>query len=252
MYTPAFTWSSRLSLTFCVAAISCAAESPGPISDDQVVEYSVALTVSRPSNLPRCGSALDGTVARVETPSTLYACNRGRWSEVRCGASNVGDVAYASGTSVLWACVKRAWVPISLPTGAQGPQGEPGPAGQPGAMGAMGLPGAMGAMGAMGLPGAQGAPGLNALIRVLQESAGANCVEGGVRIDTGIDDNRNQMLEVFEIDQTAYVCNGPQACTPDTTRCTGGQLETCGADAEWGAAMPCPGTQVCLFNMCIG
>ena len=40
------------------------------------------------------------------------------------------------------------------------------------------------------------------------ESAGSNCANGGTRIDVGIDDNSNGVLEASEIDQTQYVCDG--------------------------------------------
>ena len=40
------------------------------------------------------------------------------------------------------------------------------------------------------------------------ESAGSNCANGGTRIDVGVDDNSNGVLEASEIDQTQYVCDG--------------------------------------------
>jgi ELWxxDGT repeat protein len=40
------------------------------------------------------------------------------------------------------------------------------------------------------------------------ESAGSNCANGGTRIDVGVDDNSNGVLEATEIDQTQYVCDG--------------------------------------------
>ena len=40
------------------------------------------------------------------------------------------------------------------------------------------------------------------------ESAGSNCANGGTRIDVGVDDNSNGVLETSEIDQTQYVCDG--------------------------------------------
>jgi BclB C-terminal domain-containing protein len=40
------------------------------------------------------------------------------------------------------------------------------------------------------------------------EPAGENCPTGGERIDTGFDDNGNQVLDVNEVDVSAYVCNG--------------------------------------------
>jgi hypothetical protein len=43
------------------------------------------------------------------------------------------------------------------------------------------------------------------------EPAGANCAAGGVRIDAGLDANRNNVLDAGEISQTAYACNGTGA-----------------------------------------
>ena len=40
------------------------------------------------------------------------------------------------------------------------------------------------------------------------ESGGSNCANGGTRIDVGVDDNSNGVLEASEIDQTQYVCDG--------------------------------------------
>jgi collagen triple helix repeat protein len=40
------------------------------------------------------------------------------------------------------------------------------------------------------------------------EPAGANCPDGGERIDTGFDDNGNNVLDTSEIDVSAYICHG--------------------------------------------
>ncbi len=54
----------------------------------------------------------------------------------------------------------------------------------------------------------------DSLIDLSEEPPGANCAEGGVRIDVGIDDGDpsgtpgNAILESGEIDETFYVCNG--------------------------------------------
>ena len=65
-------------------------------------------------------------------------------------------------------------------------------------------------LGAMGAAGTNGTNGLNALIKTTTESAGANCANGGTKIETGLDANGNGVLDVSEINtsQTKYVCNG--------------------------------------------
>ena len=72
--------------------------------------------------------------------------------------------------------------------------------------------GSDGSDGADGIDGIDGADGLDAeptsLVSVSEELAGANCAAGGQRIDWGVDDDRDQVLDAEEIDATAYVCSG--------------------------------------------
>jgi len=55
--------------------------------------------------------------------------------------------------------------------------------------------------------GQNGASGLNSLVALNNEPVGANCANGGLRIDSGLDANANGSLEASEIGQTRYVCN---------------------------------------------
>ncbi len=55
-----------------------------------------------------------------------------------------------------------------------------------------------------------GAAGENALVSVSTEPPGANCANGGQRIDSGLDLNGDGTLEANEITSTRYVCNGDQ------------------------------------------
>ena len=59
-------------------------------------------------------------------------------------------------------------------------------------------------------PGPQGASGLNTLVNTTTEPAGANCANGGTKIEFGLDVNSNGILESSEINSalTKYVCNG--------------------------------------------
>ncbi|MFB2638386.1 choice-of-anchor I family protein [Shewanella bicestrii] len=64
-----------------------------------------------------------------------------------------------------------------------------------------------------GTNGEQGENGLNSLVNVTALGIGdANCPAGGQRIDTGLDTNRNGLLEETEIDaaQTQFICQ-PQS-----------------------------------------
>jgi hypothetical protein len=96
------------------------------------------------------------------------------------------------------------------PTGATGPQGPAGNDGAPGVQGPIGL---TGPQGPQGIQGTAGTNGLNALINTTTEPAGANCANGGTKIETGLDANGNGVLETGEINaaQTQYVCDGINA-----------------------------------------
>jgi hypothetical protein len=79
-----------------------------------------------------------------------------------------------------------------------------------GAIGASGSTGPQGTVGPAGAQGPQGVNGLNALIKTTAEPAGANCANGGTKIETGLDANTNGVLDASEVNasQTQYVCNG--------------------------------------------
>jgi hypothetical protein len=79
--------------------------------------------------------------------------------------------------------------------------------------GEVGLTGSQGTQGPQGIQGPSGANGLNgqnALIKTTTEPAGANCTNGGTKIETGLDANSNGVLDAGEVNagQTKYVCNG--------------------------------------------
>lgn len=69
--------------------------------------------------------------------------------------------------------------------------------------------GLTGAAGATGSNGSNGVNGLSSLLDLLAEPAGANCLYGGTRVQTGLDGNRNGLLDVGEVTSTSYVCHGP-------------------------------------------
>ena len=53
-----------------------------------------------------------------------------------------------------------------------------------------------------------GLDGLTSLVSINTEAAGKNCAAGGLRIDTGIDKNKDGLLSQNEIQSSQYVCNG--------------------------------------------
>ncbi|URC13279.1 hypothetical protein [Flavobacterium sp. B183] len=56
--------------------------------------------------------------------------------------------------------------------------------------------------------GSQGSNGVNTLVNMSVENPGINCENGGVRIETGLDNNFNGILDGNEVQNTKYVCNG--------------------------------------------
>ncbi len=70
-----------------------------------------------------------------------------------------------------------------------------------------GAAGPAGQDGQNGTNGADGKDGLTALISQTIEPSGANCEDGGTRIDAGLDVDRNGELDAIEVDTTTYVCS---------------------------------------------
>lgn len=58
-----------------------------------------------------------------------------------------------------------------------------------------------------GEDGAVGPSGLNSLIQTSTELAGSNCEFGGLKVESGIDNNANGTLEPGEVLKTDYVCS---------------------------------------------
>ena len=53
-------------------------------------------------------------------------------------------------------------------------------------------------------------PSAASVLDVRAEPAGEHCADGGLAVSTGIDDDRDGILDPTEVDTTAYVCNGAQ------------------------------------------
>lgn len=111
--------------------------------------------------------------------------------------------------------------------------GATGPAGATGATG-IGLTGATGAQGPTG-PGS----GLNALVNTTPEPPNeSTCPYGGVRIETGLDDNDNNILDDAEVDQEKFACNGaPGTPGDDGVNGEDGEDGTDGTDGQDGSSI---------------
>ncbi len=71
--------------------------------------------------------------------------------------------------------------------------------------------GAPGADGSDGDAGEQGAAGSDGIVVTSTEEPGENCEHGGVRIDSGVDEDGDGELDEGDIEDTSYVCN--QQCS---------------------------------------
>ena len=54
----------------------------------------------------------------------------------------------------------------------------------------------------------QGTEGLQSLIDMQALESNQSCPQGGIIVKSGIDKNRNNVLDANEVDNTKYVCNG--------------------------------------------
>ena len=81
----------------------------------------------------------------------------------------------------------------------------------------------------------QGDVGQSSLLNLVPEPAGPNCLFGGVKVASGVDANRNGVLEDNEIQNVKYVCNGTAdkqiiiyfpANGADSTTSAGGYTDT--------------------------
>lgn len=82
-----------------------------------------------------------------------------------------------------------------------------------------------------------GINGKNSLTTVVKEPAGASCENGGIKINSGLDLNKNGILEENEITSTAYVCNGVDGntnLTRTTNENSGGNCGNGGLKVEYG------------------
>ncbi|MCC6995927.1 MAG: OmcA/MtrC family decaheme c-type cytochrome [Deltaproteobacteria bacterium] len=70
--------------------------------------------------------------------------------------------------------------------------------------------GCEGSTGPAGDPGTAGPTGVSTLVNTTVEPAGANCANGGTKVEVGPDANRNGTLDAAEIDAAAtrYICSG--------------------------------------------
>lgn len=77
-----------------------------------------------------------------------------------------------------------------------------------------------------------GTNGKNALVKTTSETAGSNCPNGGVKVESGVDNNNNGVLDSSEVSATKYVCNGMDG-TGFGNGTAGGQVFLTGTSAPF-------------------
>lgn len=90
-----------------------------------------------------------------------------------------------------------------------------------------------------------GIDGNNSLTKITNEPAGANCENGGLKIDSGVDTNSDGTLDDSEISATAYVCNGidgSNTLTKVTNETSGTNCENGGIKIDSGVDTNSDGT----------
>ena len=99
-------------------------------------------------------------------------------------------------------------IPLSgcLDNASNGEDGFDGEQGEIGPQGPAGQDGINGSDGSAGIDGVDGIDGLNSLIELVNETAGNNCEHGGIRVNSGLDDNRDGILQSEEIDDFSFIC----------------------------------------------
>ena len=203
-------------------------DSNDEISSETLDDWQVHFAASS-SDLPECNDDTNGRLYYVEADGEFQVCTTSGWEVIEIsgangvigltgeqgssGADGVNGVNGQDGTSILINVVNstscttggntfeigsdsnsdavldasEVGITVDICNGSQGPEGPQGPAGD---------------------AGMNGTNALNALVSSSPETSGNNCANGGIRIDVGVDDNADGVLDTTEIDQTQYVCNG--------------------------------------------
>jgi ELWxxDGT repeat protein len=133
-----------------------------------------------------------------------------------CDDSINNQIFFIAVDAAFQVCQNSIWTPIDLTgqsglngiNGADGTSGTNGTNGTDGADGTNGVDGANGQAGADGADGSSGSNGLASLIATRTEPIIEGCQNGGTIVETGVDDNGDNMLSPNEVDSVVVVCNG--------------------------------------------
>ncbi len=139
--------------------------------------------------LPPCDDSVNNQIFFIAVDAAFQVCQNSMWTPIDLmGQSGINGTNGASGTNGL--------------------DGTDGTDGADGTNGADGTSGADGTNGADGADGALGNNGLASLIVTRSESILEGCTNGGIIVETGVDDNGDNTLSLNEVDSVIVVCNG--------------------------------------------
>ena len=189
-----------------------------------------SITIESVADLPACNAESDGEVRFVASEETLYACVTAEWRKVpnngpagpqgatgaKGAKGNNGATGSpgATGKTRLTSLIRTVLLDedstqcpdvggILIETGIDANENnvlDPAEVQAPASAVCNGASG--------GSDGADGEDGHNALIITTPEPAGSNCVNSGVRVDSGTDLNDDQILSPDEIKHAPYfICN---------------------------------------------
>ena len=133
--------------------------------------------------LPTCDDSINNQIFFIAVDAAFQVCQNNIWTSV--------DLTGQSGLN-----------------GTNGADGTSGTNGTDGADGTKGVDGANGQAGADGADGSSGSNGLASLIATRTEPIIEGCQNGGTIVETGVDDNGDNMLSPNEVDSVVVVCNG--------------------------------------------
>ena len=132
-----------------------------------------------------------------------------------CNEDLNNQIFFIASQAMFQVCQNNAWQEIDL-TGQAGLNGTAGSDGVNGTNGNDGVDGNDGADGQnvewadgqVGADGTNGENGLTSLIATRTEAIVEGCQNGGTIVETGVDDNGDNVLSLNEVDSFVVVCNG--------------------------------------------
>lgn len=138
-------------------------------------------------------------------------CASGGSKIENCFDANGNETFEDSEISVYYICNGESPQGSQGEPGGQGVAGTNGKDGVNGAKGERGDKGEQGDQGPTGEPGAAGPDGFDSLVSIVDEAAGDQCANGGKKFMSGLDKDRNGVLDESEVKNSYYICNGENA-----------------------------------------